>query len=207
MNNKEAVVSFADTVLQHFPPFRWDEHQERAWAGTLVRELAGFAPDVVLRGAQEMVRTRKKPQTPMVSECIDVCVSAKRWAEAHANKGRLPIDGAGAIPGHLDWTADRLKLASDLMNTPIGKQAAKEGWVGALWSFARKNARLPQQGKEVEECNRNAKGFDGAYSTCVRLSNNSTPAMAPMMKALEKLGAEMLRRRHAIEQRLLRGTQ
>ena len=29
MSNKTAVVAFADTVLQHFPPFRWDEHQEK----------------------------------------------------------------------------------------------------------------------------------------------------------------------------------
>lgn len=198
MSNKKTVVAFADTVLQHFPPFRWDEAKEIAWAETMVRELSGFADDVVHRAAREMVRSRKKPQTPMVSECIDACLDAKKWLEAQRQSETLSVvhDGGVSLQNR-DWTAERLKLASDLMNTPIGKQAAKDGWVGALWSFARKNQRLPTQGKETEDCKQMAKGFDEAYAICVRSPHN------PMMAALEKLGAEMLRRRHAIERRVL----
>lgn len=209
MSNNKAVVAFADMVLQHFPPFRWEEHQEKAWAETMVRELGGFSEAVIARASQEIIRTRKKPQTPLVSECIESCVSAKRWMDANANKGRLPIDGGGSS-ANLDWTADRLKLASELVNTHLGRQAAKEGWVGALWSFARKNSRLPQQGKEVDECKRDASGFDEAYSLCVREMKPNDPKKAyltPVMTALEKIGADMLRRRHVIEKRLLRGTQ
>lgn len=200
MSSKKTVIAFADTVLQHFPPFRWDEEKEAAWAATMVQELSGFADDVVQRAGREIVRTRKKPQTPLVAECVDACVSAKRWLDADRNSGRLPVDGASLGPGNLDWTADRLKLASELMNTPMGKQAAKEGWVGALWSFARKSARLPQPGAEINGCLAAAKGFDDAYAICVRERGSS-----PMMRKLEELGAEMLRRRHAIERRVLGG--
>lgn len=205
--SKAAVIAFADTVLQHFPPFRWDEHQEKAWAETIVRELGGFSDAIVDRASREIVRTRKNPKTPMVSECIAACSEAKKWIEGEQQSRSLAVDH-GVNPENRDWTTERLKLASELMNTPLGKQASKEGWVGALWSFARKTSRLPQQGKEVEGCKQTAKGFDEAYAVCVRgvKPNDPTKAhLAPMMTALEALGAEMLRRRHAIEQRVLRG--
>ena len=143
---------------------------------------------------------------------LDHCQDARRWLEADKHTGQLPVDGSGQFSGlsNLDWTADRLKLASDLMNTPMGKQASKEGWVGCLWSFARRNSRLPQQGKEVEECKQDAKGVDEAYATLVRGPKPDDPnraLVAPIMAALERLGAEILRRRHVIEQRVLRGSQ
>ncbi len=168
MSSEEAIVEFADTILQHFPPFRWEEHQEKAWAGRLVKELAGFSAEVVRRASDEIVRTRRKPQTPGIAECIDACVSAKRWMDANRNKGKLPIEGGDDPLGRveLDWTAERLKLASDLMNTPLGKAAAKEGWIGALWSFARKNQRLPQP-NEIDGCKKTAKTVDELFRGCV----------------------------------------
>jgi hypothetical protein len=105
----------------------------------------------------------------------------------------------GVSPANRDWTTERLKLATELVMTPLGKQAAKEGWVGTLWSFARKNSRLPTQGKEVEDCKRASTGFDEAYAICVRQQHN------PLMAALERLGAEMLKRRHDLETRVARG--
>jgi hypothetical protein len=195
MSNKKAVIAFADAVLQHFPPFRWDEHQEKAWAETIVRELGGFSGAVVDRAAREIIRTRKKPQTPMVSECIAACSEARKWVESEDRAAMLTADRAIANVAHLDWTAERLKLASELMNTSMGKQAAKEGWVGALWSFVRKNSRLPKQ-DEIASVKQAAKGFDEAYAKVVG-------DLSPLGRMLEKLGAEMLRRRRATERRLL----
>lgn len=201
-NQQDAAIDFADTILQHYPPYRWEDHQEKAWAARLVKELSGFSAEVIRRAADEIVRTRKKPQTPLPAECIEACVGAKRWVDANRNNGKLPIDAGGGQIGHLDWAADRLKLASDLMSTPIGKQAAKEGWAGALWSFARKSARLPQPGAETNGCKDAARGFDEAYASLVRRSN-SNPVMRELQEKLEALGAEMLRRRHSIERRVL----
>jgi hypothetical protein len=193
--SKKVVIAFADRVLQHFPPFRWDDDKEAAWAETMVRELSGFPDDVVERAGREMVRTRKKPQTPLVSECIDACLDAKRWIEAQRQSETLSVEHDSGV--NRDWTTERLKLANDLMVTPLGKQAAKEGWVGALWSFARKNSRLPQQGKEIEGCKQAAKDFDAAYALCVRGHGD-----ARVSAALEKIGGDMLKRRHDLERRI-----
>lgn len=197
MSSKKTVIAFADTVLQHFPPFRWDDGKEAAWAETMVRELSGFPDEVVERAGREIVRTRKKPQTPMVSECIDACLEAKRWIEAKRQSESLAVTHDGGVsPQNRDWTAERLKLATELMFTPLGKQAAKEGWIGALWSFARKNSRLPQQGREVEDCKQHARWFDESYAICVRQRHN------PLSASLERLGAMMLGRRHDLERRV-----
>lgn len=194
-----SVIDFNEEIIAHFPPkFRWDDGQKKSWVAAMVRELSGFSPEALQRAARQLIAKHRDDRTPNVAKCIAACSEAKRWVDAEKNAGQLPIDGGQFSPGNLDWTAERLKLASELMNTPLGKQAAKEGWVGVLWSFARKNARLPQPGAEIEGCKTAAKGFDEAYALCVKNSHN------PMMKKLEELGAEMLRRRHAIEQRVLR---
>ena len=87
------------------------------------------------------------------------------------------------------------------MNGPLGRQAAKEGWIGALHSFARKNSRLPQPGKEIEGCKSAAKGFAEAYAAVVR-GDGGHPLLAA---ALERLGAEMLKREDELADRVLHG--
>ncbi len=168
MSSKKTVIAFADTVLQHYPPFRWDDEKEAAWAATMVQELSGFSDEVVERAGRELVRTRRKPQTPLVAECVDACVSAKRWLDAERNSGRLPIDGGSDPLGRedRDWTGERLKLANDLMDTPLGKTAAKENWIGALWGFAKKNQRLPQP-SEINAVKKTSEDTDKIFSRCV----------------------------------------
>ncbi len=199
----DAALKFIDTVMQHYPPFKWDEEQEKAWAATMVRELGGFPDEVIRTAAEIMVRTRKDRRTPLIPECLDVCAEARRRIDGDRQSQSL-ISDQGYSSQNRDWTADRLKLASELMDTPIGKQAAKDGSVGALWSFARKNARLPQPGAETNGYKEAARGFDEAYASLIRRSNEK-PAMRALQEKLEALGAEMLRRRHAIERRVLGG--
>lgn len=191
----DAALSFIDLVMQHYPPFRWDEEQEKAWATTMVREIGGFSDEVITKAIETMVRTRKERRTPLVSECIEACLDARKWIEGEKRSASLPFEGH--TTANLDWTGDRLKLASELVTSAMGKQASKEGWVGALWSFARRNSRLPQPGKEVDECKKTAKEFDEAYAICVRNPHN------PLTAALERLGAEMIKRRKLTEDRVL----
>jgi hypothetical protein len=164
----------------------------------MVRELGGFSADVLNRAAREIVRTRKEPKTPLISECIGACLDAKKLIDIESNKGKLPI-GGGGWSADLDWTADRLKLATELVHGPMGMQAAKEGWIGTLYSFARKNSRLPQPGKEVDGVKRDAREFDEAYEKTVRGECGTVSA------ALQRLGAEMLRRRNELADRVLKG--
>lgn len=211
MSSKNAIAEFADEMLKHFPPFRqWEDYQEKAWAETLDAELSGFSAEVIKAAQKQIVRTRKPrdPRPPMVSECIDACLEARRFLESDKQAQTLPEMRSNT----LDWSADRLKLARDLMHTQMGRQAAKEGWIGALYAFARKNQRLPDAGKrveyrkakddapvmvsEVEWCKREGKDFDDAYAHSVR--GGWDPA-----GVLENLGRQIIERRQRLEREVL----
>jgi hypothetical protein len=57
--SKEAVSKFVRTIVQHFPPFRWDEEQEATWVDTMLVELSGFSATVLDHAMHHMVRGRR----------------------------------------------------------------------------------------------------------------------------------------------------
>jgi hypothetical protein len=189
--SSKAVTQFVDGVLQHYPPFRWDESQERSWMDTLIRELSGFSDPVLTRAIGEMIRTRKDRRIPLVSECIDYCLDARRWLDAEKGKGQLSTGPAPANASFLDWTEDAFKLSRDLMSGPMGLQAAKEGWIGCLDEYCRKFKRLPPVGEieGPEGLKRKAKEFDETYAECVRGGFQDAARWASM-------GEEMLAKRN-----------
>jgi hypothetical protein len=201
--NIRSATDFVERVLQIWPPFRWDEVQEQAWADLMVRELSGFKPEVLERGFQEMVRKRKESRIPTPAECIAACVEAKHWVDAEANEGQLPELRAASN----EWSRERRKLAYDLVHSGMGKQAAADDpcWVLALWDFCRKNQRLPA-GHEIEECKRDARGFDEAYRNALRGDVvDSHGEVKPMAFAggLQKLGSSMLAKREKLRAEVL----
>lgn len=212
-----ALTDFIDRIIQRFPPsFRWDDAQKNSWTEDMVRELGGFSADVLTKAWQHMVRTRTKKETPLVSECIGACLDAKKWTEAEANRGKLPIDGRPEA-SHLDRTAERLKLATEMAcnpSDPVCRQAAKEGWIGILHDFCRKNQRMPLANQrityrkskysepvmisEIEWCRREASDFDEAFAVCVKSTD-------PNLRRHVELGQAMLARREKLIDRVLHG--
>lgn len=192
--SQNAVSKFIDAMLLHYPPFRWDEEQEKSWSKTMVVELRGFGAAVLEKAATTMIRTRKDRRTPLVAECVQACVEARRWLDIEKGASELPIDEKQTTG---EWTADRFKLANDLIRTPLGREAAKGGWIGALHGFARRNARAPV-GPEIQACKQSAKEFDAAYKLCVQ-------GGWPYAHMLERLGAAMLKRREKLSDMVLHG--
>lgn len=189
------IAEFADAMIQHFPPFRqWEEYQEKAWAETLVAELAGFTEPELKRAQREMIRTRKPsmPKPPMVSECIAACNEARRWLESERNEGKLPSLQSHEVS--FDWSAERIKLAYELMHTALGKQACREGWQLSMWHFCRENRRHPR-GNEIDACKRASKGFDQILEEIYR-TGAGVPVAA--IKPLVGLGESMNDRRKKI---------
>lgn len=190
------AVSFISTLILHFPVRHDSQEKEKAWTLALVRELRGFSPDVLQGACESIIRNRKDRRFPLLAECRSACVEAQRWLDMEKNKGDL-IKSSQPAGSHLDWTADRLKLATDLCMSPMGRQAAKEGWIQQLHDFARRNSRLPQP-NEIGALKREAKLFDEAYAKCVK-------GGWPQAEELERLGALMLKRREDLVDRVLHG--
>jgi hypothetical protein len=164
----------------------------------LVAELSGFSAAVVKRAQREMIRTRKPrdARPPMVSECVAACVEARRWLEAEENQGRLPVlrDPQGD-----EWSAERWRLAHELKQSALGRQAAREGWIHSFVHFCRKHQRHPA-GNEIDQCRRDSAGIEEIYSQAMRgdmgPADALQPAKAAFSKAIAKWAFDIMEKRN-----------
>jgi len=192
----KSASDFVDSVLQIWPPFRWDEVQEKAWTQLMVRNLSGFSPAVLDRAFQDMVGKRKETRIPTPAECIQACVEAKRWTETEENAGKLSI--ARSDPRD-EWSTERCRLAHDLKHSPLGKQAAEEGWIISFWHFCRRNQRLPA-GPEIDQCKRDSSGIEEIYGRAMR------DECGPFSKQIARFASTILeKRKEWTEETLRRG--
>jgi hypothetical protein len=88
---------------------------------------------------------------PLLGECVDACIEAKRFLEVKNPelKSREQREAE-----EKDRAGYYFSIAEELIRTqPMAKQAAREGWILALYWFLVKNGRLPdyQDGKRVDQ--------------------------------------------------------
>ena len=86
------------------------------------------------------------------------------------------------------WLAPAFATADMLIKTPMGRVAAREGWILSLHDFIRKTGRLPEQ-SEVGRVKAWARGFDDAYAAVCRGEGGMCSA------ALRRLGDTFLAKR------------
>jgi hypothetical protein len=194
MNKPLSAVEFAEAVITHWPPFRWDEHQETSWTQALIREVSGFERQVLGSALAHLIRTRRDTKTPTVAMCIDACVAERRYAEAQKVAESLPMHGAAKPKEHLLWE-ERERLADDIVKGPDGKQAARDGWIGTLHAFIVNTGRMPNAG-EMAKCKQQAREFDESYAQCVK-------GGWPQAQRLEELGRDMLANRKRLTEMVL----
>jgi len=101
----------------------------------------------------------------------------------NAAQDRLFAKRHDAGPKYPDWTPSRIANANRLIRSPMGRQAAEEGWIGALWDFARVEERLPQ-GAELSRCKRIAKEADAAAAEVYRMT--AVPALVKLAQSREE---------------------
>lgn len=128
-------------VMQHFiepmkvifgdPP--GDKPEEAVMV--YVRPLSRHEGDVLRRAAEHFQQTAKRRTWPMPADVIEVVATmgTRVAAERRINDGtpRLPTD------------AERDATAKELIVGDMGVEAARDGWVGALFDFCARHLRLP----------------------------------------------------------------
>lgn len=192
----EHISKFITDLAMHFSPPRFDhEHERQAWQKSIMMELHGSAPEVLERAARLIIQTRKNRYFPLIAECRQAARDAADDLRFDGHLQTLP-ELRRSIGD--EWTTERVKLAYDLTNSGMGREAANDNpsWILALWHFCRRNQRLPD-GREVEQCKRDARDFDGAYHSVLRGGGGVLAA------SLEKLGASMLAKRERLRGEVL----
>lgn len=199
----KGVLKFIDDLSVNFSFRRdWDEEREKNWSTLMVRELGGFHDEVLARACREIILTRgKRPNEqwmPTIAECLKACREAQFMVDGEKNEGRLKLSAGPLEKKFAPWSDERMKLANELVMTPQGKRAAKEGWILSLHHFIRENGEAPRTAAEEDKLRRAAQYFDERYRVCL----NGGFSQAAM---LVEMGTKMLKRREELADIVLHG--
>lgn len=162
------VGKLISVVGLHFPRPRFrDDAEEAAWTASIVRCLSSFSPEVLAKATELIVRDRDPKRDgkyfPVPAELIKACRDAQGVLE-RASDPPLLSEGRKDQSQYAGWRVD---LANDLVKTEMGREAAKSGWIGSLWDFCRRMARLPDR-HEIRNVRSDAEAFDEALDACER---------------------------------------
>jgi hypothetical protein len=173
MASTAVIDKVVKTILQLWPPYRWDDAQEKSWIETLAVKISGFSDQVVERALSEMIGKRDDRRTPLPAEVISGCIEAKRWLDVENGQKVLPTirdDGIGSK--HPECADSRYRYADDLIcgkfgRSDIGRQAAKDGyWILQLHDYCREHQKLPSDA-EIPTLKRRAQETDDAFAAFV----------------------------------------
>lgn len=196
----DPVGKFVGVVEVYFPkpPKCSEEAQETAWMTGMVRALGRYEPEVLAAAAEWIITTRTAKQGrwfPLPSECREIC----------DREARLLTDQATPLLGtrmDAEWSDDRLALAKDLIAGPMGREAARGGWLIALYDFARQHAALPK-GEEIEGCKARSREFDAIYAELLAdQPSDPTSIGADVHNALVRFAGGVKARHHELEEGL-----
>jgi hypothetical protein len=188
----QAVSQFITDLAVHFGRKHDTPEAEKQWLQSMFSTLRPYGADTLKYARERIINTRTERSFPLPAECKKVCDLIASREEIEHGVGRLAVD---KVPPQ--FSDARIKLADDLVMTPMGKEAAKDGWILALHDFCRDNARLPG-GNEIAKVKAVPKGFDAAYRDCM----SRTGALD---KALLRLGDKMITRRKELTDMVLHG--
>jgi hypothetical protein len=187
-----AVTKFLTELSLHFGKRFESDEAEDQWLDSMERNLRVYTPSVLERACKRIVDTRKDRYFPLPAECRAACEDIVKIEEAE--KAPLLREPQHKFAGHADW---QYRRADELiMIGPLGKQAAREGWILSLHDFIRENGRLPTSDLEVRKCKDAARGFDEAYERLLRNGGVLSPNLIA-------LGDAMLKRRESLRARVM----
>lgn len=199
----QAVEEFIGELVLHFPRREMSEADDVAWVSSMTRNLEGFSPTMLRKGAQIIIDTCDRRSFQWLpKQCKEACFEAKKILDAE--KPSLKFTGPRADANY----DDREKLARELLLCPMGKAAACEGWIFSLFTFIRDHARLPAKDRycgdrrkmhtehgvlsEVDCCQRGGRGTEQAIDRLRALPPSQ------MNKTFINMGLEALEKRNKL---------
>ncbi len=146
-----------DRLVVVFGPPQSDDPQ--AYLREVQKLIAKYTPTELDKAADLLVRSSK--WFPKPAEIAVACADAREMLTPSQ-----PFDPAKKK--NLDWTKEALDRADRLIQSDLGRRAADEGWVLALWDHYRKTPRQPSP-KEIIGFKTKADEFNEAYRDSMRI--------------------------------------
>jgi len=227
------VPSFVSGLVVHFGEPKFDvpdadkKNALSRWLKDMVRNLGGFNSGVLEKACEIIIATRKYRSFPSLYECKEACIDAQEWLDNQ----RLAIEEKKQPKVPPQWAPTRFDMADQLIQSPLGRRAAKEGWILSLHDFCRNHLRLPEERhviqdddprvrksscatlsrwkqyyagdtvREIDECVEAANSFEQHF----RIQIHAEGAGDGMAAALVRLGDSMNERRERLRALVLEG--
>lgn len=183
------VHRFIAAVSLHFPrpKFSGDETMEGAWVASMTRVLSN-CDDALLAEAANIILNERDPKKdgrffPVPKECKDACDLAAERRDRQLlalapPKADMPYDG-------------KVRLARDLMKSPPGKQATREGWGEAMFHFCVEHERAPT-GNEIGQCKQSARDFKATHEALLKDGSQLGSAWARVAEGMVRKARELM---------------
>lgn len=171
----EGVKKFIAAVdlIYPAPQYDGDKMRQGAWLSLMVQTLGGCSDEVLAAASAHILRKRDPKKDgrffPTLNECIKITHEVAE--ELQREKAPLLI-GKQEVPYER-----RVALARDLMQSPLGQKANKEGWGTVMFNYCVENMRAPE-GSAIDDCKRSAREFDAVRERCAKGEGRMSKAWA-----------------------------
>jgi hypothetical protein len=193
--SNEAVSQFVAIISPCFPTPRFEDDGDfKLWLAVLTKAIGHHRPEAIVKAAETIVFTRSRKRDgsffPEPSECILACDRAARIVEAEKNARDRPLLAVDKAPK--EWSPECHRLALDMLGTPMGLEAVRERWHGALYDFMYARQRMPSPA-EVTELKAKSKAFREDIAAIERGELKTHPSFDA--RKLAQLGRSIAKRR------------
>ena len=158
-----------------------------AYLEEMSRMLSRYSESVLDQAADLVLKTHRGRNWPTPAECIRACedvLETERAKEARK---------AGTVENYPEWSVTAIERANRLIQSPLGRQATREGWIIQLWDYCRHARKLPDNEAAIHRCKVIAREFDEAYAEVC-----AGKGYGPLLSALSRLGDSILERRNKL---------
>lgn len=144
-----------------------------------VRALSPWSQAVLERAGDAVIEQQTHRFWPMPGTVVKAC----REACEEVSTTQQPVR-------HPEWSSAAIAAADALVQSPLGRQAAEEGWITQLHDYCRRVRTLPTP-DAIASLKREARLFEEAY----HIVSSGGINIPPLAAQIKTLGDRMLVRR------------
>lgn len=186
--------------------FKFDKGEEKAAKEDMVEAFKNFDDDMLAAAAKKIRMTREYKTMPTVGEIAKVLADL-----SYADKPAADNVYRRKAGWEAEWAPEVIRKANKLIQSELGRRAAREGWITGLHDYCRKKGKLPsddysgfaleaivrEMKKDAEVVNRTAAGV-GFKPINPKFDKRQKLALVAIQGDLRKLGDDFLEKREKL---------